>query len=173
MSKRLNLLEFQQNLIERLQGKDAPAAKVTTLGVQIAGSNWLVDMPDISVVLLLPRLTIVPFTKPWFRGMANIHGNLYSVVDMAAYQQSVGISQFGPAQASGEAGNRVLLVAERFAFNVALLVDRVLGLHDTQSWRKNESDSQQIEYIDEHGVPWRKLDVKGLLEQQEFLQIGV
>jgi len=172
MSKRLNLLEFQQKLIERLQVQDTSAAKVTTLGVQIAGSNWLIDMPDISVVLLLPRLTIVPFTKPWFRGMANIHGNLYSVVDMAAYHHSVGVSQIGAAQASGEVGNRVLLVAERFAFNVALLVDRVLGLHDTQNWGRNETDGQ-YEYIDEQGASWRKLDVKGLLEQQEFLQIGI
>jgi len=172
MSKRLNLLEFQQNLIGRLQGKGESVAKVTTLGVQIAGSNWLIDMPDISVVLLLPRLTIVPFTKPWFRGMANIHGNLYSVVDMAAYQQSVGISQRGAARASDEAGNRVLLVAERFVFNVALLVDCVLGLHDTQSWCRSETEGQS-EYIDEQGISWRKLDVKSLLEEQEFLQIGI
>jgi len=172
MSKRLNLLEFQQNLIERLQGQDTPAAKMTTLGVQIAGNNWLVDMTDISVVLLLPQLTIVPFTKPWFCGMANVHGNLYSVVDMAAYQHSIGINQSGVLQASGEAGNRVLLVAERFAFNVALLVDRVLGLHDTRSWRLNETDGQSV-YVDEQGTSWRKLDVKILLEQQEFLQIGI
>ena len=172
MSKRLNLLEFQQNLIERLQVKDASEAKATTLGVQISGNNWLVDMPDISVVLLPPRITTVPFTKLWFLGMANIHGNLYSVVDMTAYQRSVGISQPGAAQVSGEANNRILLVAEKFAFNAALLVDRVLGLHDTRSWRQNEVDGQS-EYIDEQGISWRKLDVQGLLEQQEFLQIGI
>ncbi len=44
MSKRLNLREFQQNLIDRLQIKDLSESRVSTLGVQIAGQNWLVDI---------------------------------------------------------------------------------------------------------------------------------
>lgn len=193
MSKRLNLREFQQNLIDRLQVKDLSAARVDTLGVQIAGRNWLVDMVDISEVLPLPPLTAVPFTRPWFRGVANVRGNLYSVVDMAGYEhsgtalrpstgsggpgQTASISSgqaasTGSGQASGDADNRVLLVADRFAFNVALLVDRVLGLRDARTWRQSEVDGQ-IEYRDEQGASWRKLDVRGLLEQAEFLQIGV
>lgn len=183
MSKRLNLREFQQNLIDRLRVKDLSAARVDTLGVQIAGRNWLVDMVDISEVLPLPALTAVPFTRPWFRGVANVRGNLYSVVDMAAYEHSGtaastssgGSGQAasaGSGQASGDANNRVLLVADRFAFNVALLVDRVLGLRDARTWSQSEVDGQ-IEYRDEQGVSWRKLDVRGLLGQAEFLQIGV
>jgi len=164
MSKRLNLREFQQNLIDRLQVNDLSAARVDTLGIQIAGRNWLVDMVDISEVLPLPALTVVPFTKSWFRGVANVRGNLYSVIDMADYEHS--------GTASGDANNRVLLVAERFAFNAALLVDRVLGLHDARTWNQTEVDGR-IEYRDEQGTSWRKLDVRGLLEQAEFLQIGI
>jgi twitching motility protein PilI len=164
MSKRLNLREFQQNLIDRLQATDLSESRVSTLGVQITGHNWLVDMTDISEVLPLPPLTVVPFTKPWFRGVANVRGNLYGVVDMAAYEHS--------GTASGDANNRVLLVSERYAFNVALLVDRVMGLRDARNWQQSEGLDKQIEYHDEHGAAWRKLDVQGLLEQVEFLQIG-
>lgn len=163
MSKRLNLREFQQRLSNRLQDKDLLAAQIPTLGLQIAGQNWLVDMVDVSEVLPLPQLTVVPFAKPWFRGVANVRGNLYGVTDMAAYQRS--------GMASGEAGNRVLLVAERYAFNAALLVDRVLGLRDARTWLQNETDGQ-IVYHDEQGMLWRKLDIPGLLEQAEFLQIS-
>jgi len=164
MSKRLNLREFQQNLIDRLQVGDLSAARATTLGVQVAGRNWLVDMVDISEVLPLPKLTTVPFTKPWFRGVANVRGNLYSVVDMAGFE--------GTGVASGDASNRMLLVAERFAFNAALLVDRVLGLRDAQTWQQSEVDGR-IEYRDDQGAPWIKLNVRSLLEQPEFLQIGI
>jgi twitching motility protein PilI len=164
MSKRLNLREFQQNLLDRLQAKDMSVERVSTLGVQIGGRNWLVDMADISEVLPLPQLTSVPFTKPWFRGVANVRGNLYGVIDMAAYEHS--------GAASGDVNNRVLLVAERHAFNAALLVDRVLGLRYARKWRQSEVDGQ-IEYHDEQGTPWHKMDVSGLLEQAEFLQIGV
>lgn len=177
MSKRLNLREFQQNLIDRLQMSELSSARVSTLGVQIAGRNWLVDMVDISEVLPLPKLTAVPFTRTWFRGVANVRGNLYSVIDMAAYEHSgaaarPSTSSGGSERASGDANNRVLLVAERYAFNAALLVDRVLGLRDAQTWQQNEVDGR-IEYRDEQGASWRKLDVRGLLEQSEFLQIGV
>jgi twitching motility protein PilI len=165
MSKRLNLREFQQNLIDRLQATDMSVERVSTLGVQIDERNWLVDMVDISEVLPLPQLTSVPFTKPWFRGVANVRGNLYGVIDMAAYEHS-GVAS------SGDANNRVLLVAERYAFNAALLVDRVLGLRDARRWLQSEVDGQ-IEYHDEQGTPWHKLEVPGLLEQAEFLQIGV
>jgi twitching motility protein PilI len=164
MSKRLNLREFQQNLIDRLQATDLAETRVSTLGVQIAGRSWLVDMVDISEVLPLPPLTTAPFAKPWFRGVANVRGNLYGVIDMAAYEHS--------GAASGDANNRVLLVAEQYKFNAALLVDRVMGLRDARGWRQSEGLDKQIEYHDEHGAAWRKLDVSGLLEQVEFLQIG-
>lgn len=146
-----------------MQDKGRASEQLSSLGVQIAGQNWLVDMVDISEVLAPPPLTRVPLCKAWFRGVANVRGNLYCVADMAAYQ--------GKGEASGDAANRVLLVAGRHAFNAALLVDRVLGLRDTRSWRRNEAG--EPEYRDEQGVSWRKLDVAGLLEQAEFLQVSV
>lgn len=164
MSKRLNLREFQQNLIDRLQQTGVSESRVTTLGVQIAGKNWLVDMADIGEVLSVPDLTNVPFTKSWFRGVANVRGNLYSVIDLADYQHS--------GTASGDANNRILLVSERHAFNAALLVDRVLGLRDASSW-KSSGFEDQIGYEDESGEHWRKLDLQGLLTQPEFLQAGI
>jgi len=164
MSKRLNLREFQQNLINRLQMTGISDSRASTLGVQIAGRNWLVDMTDIGEVLSLPHLTVVPFTKPWFRGVANVRGNLYSVIDLAAFQHSGAVS--------GDTNNRVLLLSERHAFNAGLLVDRVLGLRDASNWPTTENDGQ-LEYQDESGVSWRKLDVQGLLAQAEFLQVGI
>ena len=163
MAKRLNLREFQQRLSDRLQDKDVSATRIPTLGVVIAGQNWLVEMVDISEVLPSPQLTVVPFTKPWFRGMVNVRGNLYGITDLAAYQRS--------GAASGEPCNRLLLVAGRYAFNAALLVDRVLGLRDARTWARNEAEGQAV-YHDEQGIPWCKLDIAGLLEQPDLLQIG-
>lgn len=164
MSKRLNLREFQQNLINQLQAKDLTVERVSTLGVQIASQNWLVEMEDIDEIMPLPKLAVVPFAKPWFRGVANVRGSLYGVVDMVAYQHA--------GVATGGVENRAIIVSGRFEFNVALLVDRVLGLRDARSWAMTELNGQH-EYQDEQGATWRKLDVTGLLDQAEFLQIGV
>ncbi|HCJ50509.1 MAG TPA: twitching motility protein PilI [Gallionella sp.] len=163
MSKRLDLRAFQQNLSDRMQDRGRMGGQMSWLGVKIAGQNWLVEMADISEVLSLPRLAIVPLAQPWFRGVANVRGNLYGVVDMAAYLQT--------GSASGENTNRILLIAERHGFNTALLVDGVLGLRDARAWRQDESNAAQ--YFDDQDVTWRKLDVVDLLEQPQFLQIGI
>jgi twitching motility protein PilI len=133
------------------------------LAVQAAGRNWLVDTADISEALPLPPLTPVPFAKPWLRGVANVRGSLYCVTDLAAF--------LGLGAASGEAGNRVLLLADRDA-HAALLVDRVLGLREVEGWTQSEADGE-VRYCDEQGESWRKLDVPGLLGQPAFLHIAV
>jgi twitching motility protein PilI len=163
MSKRLNLREFQQNLSNRMQDKSRLGDQSSLLGVQIAGQNYLVSMTDISEVLSLPPLAPVPLTKQWFCGVANVRGNLYCVADMAAFLHQ--------GAASGALANRRLLVAERYAVNAALLVDKVFGLRDARNWQKDALQTDQ--YFDEQGLAWRKLNVIGLIEQPDFLQIGI
>ncbi len=146
-----------------MQDKSRQGGQLSLLGVQIAGRNYLVEMTDISEVLSLPPLSSVPLTKPWFCGVANVRGNLYCVADMAAFlHQRV---------ATGAISNRLLLAADRYAVNAALLVDRVFGLRDTRSWQRDAVDTDR--YVDELGVEWHRLDVAGLLVQPEFLQIGI
>jgi twitching motility protein PilI len=164
MSKRLNLREFQQSLSNRMQAKNRVGDQASTLGVLIAGQNWLIDMADISEVLPVPTMTRVPLSKQWFCGVANIRGNLYCIADIAAYLHK--------GTVVGDTANRVLIVAERHAFNAALLVDKVLGLRDTRNWRQSIQNGQ-VEHQDVQGISWRKLDVADLLNQIEFLQVGI
>ena len=159
-----NLRESQQDATNHPQVNNHVDDQASTLGIQIAGQNWLVDMLDISGVLPLPTLTMVPLTKPWFLGIVNVRGMLYGVTDMAAYQQN--------GKASGTPANRILLVAERHAFNAALLVDCVLGLRNPRVWTQDEVQGR-IQYHDEQGNLWRKLEVVDLLGQSAFLQISV
>jgi len=163
MSRRINLRAFQQDLIDRMQAKGRTGDQISTLGVQIAGGNWLVDMHDISEVLPLPPVAAAPLTKPWFLGVINVRGALYGVTDLAAFRQE--------GRASGAAANRVLLVAGRHAFNAGLLVERVLGLRNARAWTPDES-AGQASYRDEQGNPWARLDIPGLLGQPDFLQIA-
>ena len=163
MSKRFNLREFQQQVLDRLQAQTAGDARVSTLGVRIGEAFWLVDMPDISEVLPLPRLTPVPLTKPWYCGVANVRGSLYSIVDLGAYMNDEAIQI--------EAHNRVLLLGQRFAFNTGLLVSRVLGLRNTQDWQQQEINGE-LRLQDANGQVWRKLDIASLLQHPDFLRIG-
>jgi len=164
MAKRFSLREFQQNVLNRLQQQEEAGSHASTLGVQVGNDYWLVEMEDISEVLPMPPLTFVPLTKPWYRGVSNIRGNLYSISDLAAF--------LGLPEAPQEGQSRVLLVNPKFAFNAGLVVTRVLGLRDTAGWQHTES-AEGMDYQDEQGHTWHKLDINRLLQQPEFLQIGV
>ena len=164
MSKRFNLREFQQGLLDRLQVQaEGGGNRASTLGVQLGEEFWLVDMSDISEVMSPPPLTPVPLTKPWYCGVANVRGNLYSIVDLGLYN--------GGAAIPLEGQSRVLLVGQKFAFNAGLLVSRVLGLRNATDWQVSEQDGE-VRLRDGEGQMWRKLEMTQLLHQPEFLQIG-
>ena len=138
--------------------------QASTLGVIIAGQHWLVDMSDVSEVLPVPLMTRVPLSKQWFKGVANVRGNLFGVSDIAAFQKK--------GETISDTTNRVLLVSEKYITNVGLLVDRVLGLRDAGKWRQINNNGQ-IEYQDSQNNTWRKLDITKLLSQSEFLQLSI
>ena len=164
MSKRLNLREFQQNILDRIQQNEVAGDRASTLGIQMGQGLWLIEMQDIGEVLPIPPLTPVPLTQPWYRGVANVRGNLYGIADLAAFM--------GQSETPGVGQGRVLLAAQKFAFNAGFLVTRVLGLRDVTSWQREEKDGEAY-YKDEQGQMWRKLDVAQLLQQPDFLQIGI
>ena len=164
MSNRLNLRQFQQQLDDRMQGKGLAGGQISTLGIQIGGDLWLVEMSDISEVLPIPPITAVPFTKHWYCGMANVRGNLYSVVDLAAFM--------GQADVSHDGRSRILLAAQKFSFNAGLLVSRVLGLRNIRTWHRSEVGGR-IQYEDQQGQIWQQLDIARLLRQPDFLHVEI
>jgi twitching motility protein PilI len=163
MAKRTNLREFQQNLSTRIQQQGNKDGQLSMLGVQIAGQNYLVDMVDVSEVLSLLPLTPVPLTRSWFKGVTNVRGDLYSVIDLGDFLLH-GVTAV-------DIGNRLLLTAARYGVNAAFLVEKVLGLRDTSRWQRDAL--QENQYFDKYGAQWHKLDVIGLLERPDFLQISI
>src|SRR5205085_2695851 len=55
------------------------------LGLACAGTQWLIRLADAGEVIALPSVATVPLTQPWYLGIANIRGNLYSVIDFAGF----------------------------------------------------------------------------------------
>src|SRR5204862_429462 len=76
---RLSLRDYQLALSQRLQSAQAGARVASKLGLRVAGEAWLVDLVEAGEVLPVPPITPVPLAQPWFRGVANIRGNLHSV----------------------------------------------------------------------------------------------
>ena len=164
MSKRFNLREFQQGLLDRMQLQAESGSQVATLGIFVGKDNWLVEMADISEVLTVPELTHVPLTKKWYSGVANVRGNIYSIADLGSYLNC--------GQTAHDAQSRVLLIGQKYNFNTGLLVSKVLGLRNATEWQRSEQGNKVV-YHDDSGQEWHKLDIRQLLQQPEFIQIGV
>jgi twitching motility protein PilI len=126
MSQRLDLREFQQSLAERLLAAQQSGRGKSLLEIESGtddlpgGRRWLVDPAQSGEIAPLPSLTSVPLTQPWFAGIANIRGTLFSVVDFAAWR--------GGQATPRTAQSRLLLIGARDGSHSALLVERVLGL---------------------------------------------
>lgn len=168
--KKISLREFQESLVQRLTSARAGQGARALLGVQAGRDYWLLDLADSGEIVPLPPLTSVPLTKPWFCGMANIRGTLYSVVDFSAFQ--------GGEVTPQNADSRLLIVGGRFAINSALLVNRTLGLRSIEQMtpRAGEADPRPWvgdQYADPQGNVWKRLKLRNLLGQPDFLEIGL
>ena len=128
---KLDLRSFQQELASRLSSKTAAQVESSRLGLSCGGEQWLIRLADAGEVIAVPPIAAVPMTKPWFVGVANIRGNLYSVIDFAGF---LGRDAAAPA-AGGQA--RLVLFGPRVGeLRAGIVVQRVLGLRNLAELRK-------------------------------------
>jgi len=167
MASRASLHDYQRDLAERLRNAEV-GVNASMLGMQVDDEAWLVDLREAGEVIPVPPITPLPLTRPWFKGLANIRGNLYSVVDFPAFLQRRPVVQGDQA--------RLLLLGDRFRLGAALLVDRSLGLRNPAQLERREGDAAawvRAQYVDGEGRLWRELDLAQLAQHPDFLGVGV
>jgi twitching motility protein PilI len=169
MAARVSLRDYQRGLAERLRGAQAGAMAASRLGLQVGQDPWVVDLADAAELIPVPAITAVPLTRPWFRGVVNVRGNLYNVVDLPAF--------FGGTPVAAGEQARLLLLAERFLMRSALLVDRSLGLLDARELTPHADAPSASPWIrglhaDRGGRIWRELDVAQLVQHAVFLGVA-
>ena len=171
MAKRISLRDFQQSLSERLTRAGQGSQSGALLGVQSGHDRWLVELAEAGEVIPVPPLLDTPLTKPWYAGLANIRGMLYSVVDLAAFH--------GQPLTATNSQARLLLVGARYGINAALLTTRAAGLKRPEELRPVESASDPARpwagdrFVDADGVEWTRLRVQALLASPTFLNIAL
>jgi twitching motility protein PilI len=169
MAKRISLRDFQETLVQRLASAQRGETKRALLGVVSGEDLLLLDLSDSGEVVPLPPLAAVPLTKPWFAGIANIRGTLYSVVDFSAFR--------GGEPARRNANARLLLVGARHGINSALLVDRTLGLRSLDDLEPIATEPGGPAWLgdsfrDTQGRKWTQLKLRELFGDSAFLDVG-
>ena len=168
MSRRQNLLEFQQLLARRLNDAPERGTVNALLGISLGSESWLLKLTDIAEVVPCPPIESVPWTKPWFRGAVNLRGQVYSVVDLAAF--------VGGAMVPDSRSARLLLINRSVVRGCALLVDKVLGMRNPAAFRTaaGSTDPQawiKSHLIDEESASWRELDLRQLTTHPTYLDV--
>jgi twitching motility protein PilI len=167
MASRTSLQDYQRDLAERLRSAEG-GVNASMLGLQVDDEAWLVDLREAGEVIPVPPITPLPLTRPWFKGLTNIRGNLYSVVDFPAFLQRRPVVHGDHA--------RLLLLGDRFRLGAALLVDRSLGLRNPAQLERREGELPawvRAQYVDAEGRLWRELDLAQLAQHPDFLGVGI
>jgi twitching motility protein PilI len=169
MARKTGLREFQMSVAEKLRTAATRAALASKLGFQVGTENWFVALHQVNEVIPVPALVSVPRTQGWFRGVANVRGNLYSMVDFAAFQGAEAIS---PGME-----RRVILVSDRLIGGAGLLVSRMLGLRNPEQFTALPRPADAPAWVggafsDAGGARWLELDLPALAREQKFLEVG-
>jgi len=161
-----HLRDFQAHLTERLrQANTAP--RTARLGLQIGEERWLVDLAEAGEIVPIPALaTSVPFTRDWLVGLVNLRGALFAVTDLQRFA--------GDGATPRVKESRLLAFATSLTVNAALVVTRMLGLHDAQQWKVDESRRHGAPWagrclVDDEGRAWNELSLARLAADEHFL----
>ncbi len=167
MSKKFNLREFQTRLSQQLQAAANRDTSGSRLGFRVGDVNWLVSLTDTEEVIPVPPIVKVPGARRWFRGLANIRGNLYAVSDFADFM--------GQGVTPENSECRLLIPHRDFGVNAALLVRGTLGLRNIGRYQARNDTARYPwiarQYADESGANWCDMDFGQLLGTPEFLMV--
>jgi twitching motility protein PilI len=173
VGRRSRLREFQAQLVERMQAaRSGVDARVNQLGVVIGQNRWLLSLQEAGEIVSVGTITPVPLTHDWFLGLTTIRGNLISVIDFARFQ--------GKTPTPIDKDARIVAFAPSLSFNSGLLVSRVLGLRNVAEMQlQPDTSAAQGEtgavrrYVDSESQIWTELNLSLVVQDPQFLQVGL
>jgi len=174
--RRERLRDFQSQLLERMQiARTSDVISSNQLGVMIGQTRYLLNLRDAGEIVSVGHISPIPLTRDWYLGLLNLRGNLIGVIDIQNFQGQQKI-EMGP-------DCRVVAFSSSLGFNAGLLVSKVLGLRNVaeMSIQQDASDSQtenqsawlRQSYVDNNNHIWYELSLAGLIQNGDFLHIGL
>jgi twitching motility protein PilI len=176
VNRRERLREFQTGLADKLRRAQGTALAVNRLGVQVGPHRILIDLADAGEILAVPDIMPVPLTKAWYRGLANVRGNLLGVVDLSLFA--------GGPPTPIDKESRVLAFSTELRFSTGILVSRMLGLRSAADLSVNDaaSDAADVDHlfapwmrarlVDAQDMHWQEIDLASLTADPRFIDIA-
>jgi twitching motility protein PilI len=180
MANREALRELHSRLASRLQAARTDNVAASWLAVEAGAGKYLLPLAQAGEIFPWSPYLSVPYTHPWFLGVANLRGGLFGVVDLAGCMTSAaGACATAGAPESVRSDARLVSFNPALEINCVLLVDRLAGLRHASAFTSMQvaapdaSAVASATYTDALGVGWQALDLLALSRQSEFLSISV
>lgn len=166
-----NLRDFSTQLAQRLN--EAPAHEVPTarLGVHVGSRSYLLDMTSVGEIVPLADIARVPWTRPWFRGLANVRGRLVGVYDLP--------HMAGGEPMSGEQALQLLVLGDALKVNAGLLITRAFGLRNAKhldalpAATSADAPWEGGRFRDVDGTTLVELNLARMVADERFASIGI
>jgi twitching motility protein PilI len=175
MAKRQSLKELQERLAQRLTAAKTEAATATWLAVSVGGQSFLIPLVQSAEIFPWTAVQPVPYTKPWYRGVASLRGGLYGVVDLSGM---LGLAAAGLPHERVTSDTRLVSLHAALGVNAVLWVDRLLGLRNPAMFASVAPRSPDAPacharaLVDHQGGHWQELDLQALAVDDAFLSIS-
>lgn len=165
-----DLRDFSAQLAQRLAEAPARDLQAARLGVRIGSRGWLVEMTSVGEVVPVSSIARVPWTRPWFRGMANVRGRLLGVYDLPLLA--------GEEPLRDDQALQLLVFGESLKVNAALLITRAFGLRGAKDLDALPEVAAELpwegaRFRDADGATLTELNLSRLVADERFASIGV
>jgi len=141
------------------------------IGFRIADYRFIAPIEYVREIMKYPVVSLVPGSKEWVRGIANIRGNLLPIFDLQGF--------LGQLATPIKRETRILAIAKD-KLSAGLIVDEIYGMkyfdqeyfnarmgHDVK-WQKYFSGGFELD-----GENWVVFDLKRLIENKDFLNVAI
>ena len=154
------------------EGAPAAADEWVGIGFRLGAERFVTSRSDVREVLPIPEhITRVPGAKPWLRGIANLRGQLLTVVDLRSF--------LGAGSAANDRQARILIVASRDV-PTGLIVDEVIGFRRFASGDYRDDAPAGVIRCEHYlngcyrrgSEVWPRFSLPKLLEDEQFLTAG-
>ena len=176
MANREAIRELQARLASRLQAARDEGLSVSWLAVKSGGLNYLFPLAQSGEIFPIASLQPVPYARPWFRGVVNLRGGLYGVVDVARFVSgdlTVTAASIAPTPTEAV----VVTLNAALDVNCALLVDTLAGLRNPEAFAAAQAPGADAppyfgnRFTDASGEFWQEINLQTLSRLPRFLNI--
>lgn len=177
MANREAIRELQARLASRLQAARDEGLSVSWLAVRAGGLNYLFPLTQSGEIFPVTSLQPVPYARPWFRGVVNLRGGLFGVVDVARFVASEAGDGAAAPQVPAVSESVVITLNAALDVNCALLVDTLAGLRNPDAFRAAQAPAADGPayfgnlFTDASGERWQEINLQTLSQLPRFLNI--